>query len=269
MKLSINISFPLSDCDGEADDNGESKADDVRDRPQTRRQNQDRAPDSGMMYTETIEWDLADPKTMTPMCFAMGVSEEFGLDACQTLDLAESIQKQINYFVQNKVAYKSPLTLLDANGIERTGASVHAPNMRGPPQLFGSAIGETKAGMPIPQKLLQTTKSIKPAGSSSQEPIILDGSQRVFSSDVEPEYRNEVLRRVLEASMKNVAKRSTGGIVGLMEEQHDNVCHGCMKRKDQIWQLPCDNPYHTICARHVTVRSLCFPSVYARFSSVT
>jgi len=257
MKISINIDFPLSDGIGEANNNGESTSEVGNGMSTTRRQAKEEKQDCGPLYTETIEWDLADPKTMTPLCFAASVSEEFGLDAGQTLDLAESIQKQINYFVQNKVSYKTPLTLLDANGNERVGASAYSPNMRGPPQLFGSAIGETKAGMPIPQKLLQTMKTARTPGTSSQEPIIMDGVSR---GNIEPEYRDEVLRRARQLSMKDIAKRSTqecpGGLIGVMEEQQNGVCHSCTSRRSRTFKLACRNPYHSMCSRHVTVRSL-------------
>lgn len=234
LKISINVSFPLSDDTGEGD-NGEPKSH-VGNNVQ----------DSGLRYTETVEWDLADPNTMTPMGFAAKVSEEFGLDAGQTFDLAQSIQKQINYFVQNKVSYKTPLTLLDAHGLERSGASAYSPEMRGPPQLYGSVVGETKAGMPIPQKLLQSTKPVRGKSSLSQD-----------VSNVEPEYILEAKRRLWEASVKDIAETSNGGLVGLLKEEHDTVCHACRKREDRTFNFACSTKVHALCPGHVQVRGMC------------
>ena len=254
MKMSINISFPLLDYTEEAD-NEETRSNEGSNVPTTRRQTQEQQQDSGLQYAETIEWDLADPNTMTPMGFAAKVSEEFGLDAGQTFDLAQSIQKQINYFVQNRVSYKTPLTLLDANGIERSGASAHSPDLRGPPQLYGSATGETKAGMPVPQKLLQTTKIVRAPSLSSQENASFDGISR-RTSFVSNEYRDEMQRRLREASIKEIAeifKDAPGGLVPL-EEEHDTVCHACMKRKNRTFKLACGNKFHSLCSNHVEVR---------------
>lgn len=267
MKLSISISFPLTDSVDEVDTNDKSEADETSRRPQTRRQSLGQAPsDPGVQYNETIEWDLADPKTMTPMCFAMGISEEFGLDTDQTLALAESIQKQINYFIQNKVSYKTPLTFLDANGNERAGASAHPPNLRGPPQLYGSAIGDTKAGMPIPQNMLQTMKTVsRTPALLSREPSSLE--RAALPPDIEPEYRDEVLRRMRQVSRKEVAKKWPEGVERVLEAQDYSVCHCCSKRKARVWTMPCKNPSHSLCSRHISVR---FPFflMHARFTSV-
>lgn len=253
LKIAINISFPLSD--GQEDENEESQ----------RRHSLGEKQDSELQYRETIEWDLADPKTATPMCFATNISEEYGLDAGQTLDLAMSIQKQINYFFQNKVAYQSPLTLLDANGNVRRGDHVNSPNMRGPPQLFGSAIGETKAGMPIPQRVVQP---IKPTVVVDEAPRERRRSSTSSSSVTFTECKEEVLRRAKEKSAKAVAKKATeirnGELVSIMEDDDYTQCHACKKRRDRrIMKCVCDNPNHVLCSKHVSVSgSPCYPILF-------
>ena len=262
MKISINISFPL--CDGEP---GTS----IEESP-SKRQSPEEQEDSGLLYNETIEWDLGDPKTMSPMCFATCISEEFGLDAGETLDLAASIQKQINYFVQNKVSYKSPMTLMDANGNERSCAHVNSPGMRGPPQLFASVTGETKAGMPIPQKFVQTLKTKTPTNreSSTKESVLANRPSREIVAvplpeTVEPEYIAEVIRRAKQKSIQDVAKRAAedGDDVRIMTEEINTLCHVCRKlRGGRVWKCVCNNPFHNVCTRHLSVsdcrRRVCF-----------
>jgi hypothetical protein len=60
-------------------------------------------------FVGRIEWDLIDPRTPTPMVYASYIGVEFGLSFCQTLDLARSIQEQIDAFVRQNIKYKVPI----------------------------------------------------------------------------------------------------------------------------------------------------------------
>ena len=60
-------------------------------------------------FVERIEWDLIDPRTPTPMVYASYIGVEFGLSFCQILDLARSIQEQIDAFVRQNIKYKVPI----------------------------------------------------------------------------------------------------------------------------------------------------------------
>jgi hypothetical protein len=254
LTIMINVAFLLTDTNDAANDKGDSKADDGHDsvgshekKGCAQRSRQESGPEE---YRETIEWDLADPKTLTPLCFATGVGEEFGLNACQTLDLAESIQKQINDFVQNKVSYEMPFTLTDAYGNER----LHPASMRGPPQLFGSAIGETKAGMPIPLEKRQQSISVGIAVGRDR-----GTNWKEADTEVEVEYSNEVLRRAREGSIRDIEAKSRelqmDGVVGALKKETDCVCHACHVRKRHCRKFACNHPTHALCDEHITVRT--------------
>ena len=272
LTIMINVVFPLSDIDDEAKYNGELKDDDENDSAgssETKRHAQRPKQEQGLEYRETIEWDLADPRTLTPLCFATGIGQEFGLDACQTLELAESIQRQINEFVQNKVSYKIPFPLTDAYGNERPYPS----SMGGAPQLYGSAIGETKEGMPVTlEKRLQSTTSglagLDRGANSKRQQSTATGlaglerrsNLRSVPTEVEREYTDEVLRRAREASTKDIEKKSregqTNGVVGALKKETDYVCHYCHSRRRQCRKFGCNQSTHALCDNHITVRNM-------------
>ena len=271
LTVMINVVFPLSDIDDEANNNGGSKADDGNDSAdssETKIPAQRPKQEPGPEYRETIEWDLADPKTLTPLCFATGIGEDFGLDACQTLELAESIQRQINEFVQNKLSYKVPFPLTDACGNERPYPS----NMGGSLQLYGSAFGETKEGMPISLEKRQQWTPTGLAGldrraNSKRHNLQATGlagldrgaNSRSVPTEVEQEYRIEVLRRAREASIKDIEKKSregqTNGVVGALKRETNYVCHYCHSRRPECRKFACNHSTHALCADHINVRN--------------
>jgi hypothetical protein len=254
LTIMINVVFPLTDNNDAVNDNGESKADDGHDNAgsheKKRRAPRSRQESGPEEYRETIEWDLADPRTLTPLCFATSVGEEFGLSARQTLDLAESVQKQINDFVQNKVSYEMPLPVTDAYGNER----VYPASIGGPPQLFGSAIGETKAGLPRPLEKRQQSISgglavVRDQGTNTRPP----------PAEVERKYRIEVLRRAREGSIRDIEAKSREfqtGVVGALKKETDYVCHTCHVRKTQCKKFACNRPTHALCDDHIHVRNI-------------
>ena len=65
------------------------------------------------MFRDTIPWDLGDPQTPSPMIFATSISEMFGLDYDRMLELALSIEQQIDMFVSQHCQYAEPVTLTD------------------------------------------------------------------------------------------------------------------------------------------------------------
>ena len=69
-------------------------------------------------FHQVMEWDLQNIHTPEPMEFAAQMAEEYGLNYGQTLDLAQSIQDQIDAFLQKSV-YKPALTITDPFGTPR------------------------------------------------------------------------------------------------------------------------------------------------------
>jgi len=69
---------------------------------------------------EKVEWDLSNPKTKSPLVFATDIAVEYGLTPAKILDLASSIQNQIDHFLRLRSCYRIPITLNDPVGVERT-----------------------------------------------------------------------------------------------------------------------------------------------------
>ena len=255
MKLLIDVVFPLSDVNNP--DSGETNAaknvaSPVGNSDQHPGVNEANVP----YYGETVEWNLADPRTQTPMSFAAGISEEFGLNADQTLHLATSIQEQIDDFVQKKASFKSPLTVLDPNGIERCNTSAYPPSLRGPPQLYGSAIGTTQPGMPMPPR-----KRYLQQPSTRETFVVSDrrrNSKRVRSpTDIDPVYKEEVRRRAREASAQEIKRiweeEHREDPVGILKDVPDAVCHICHSRRLDCKDFPCPHHTHSMCDAHIAV----------------
>ena len=69
---------------------------------------------------QTIQWDLSDIKySRTPLIYASDIAVEYGLSLNQTLDLARSIQEQIDDHVRNNIKYNIPISTLDSYLYER------------------------------------------------------------------------------------------------------------------------------------------------------
>jgi Bromodomain/PHD-finger len=111
--------------------------------------------DSCRYFSQTIRWDLASAETPTPMAFAAGIAQEFGLSYMQTLDLEESIQQQLQTFVQENCSHTVPIAL---RGILSSSPSQQTLDLRATqsvPTLYGEVTGSTEVGgicRPVNQK---------------------------------------------------------------------------------------------------------------------
>jgi hypothetical protein len=85
-------------------------------------------------FHDTITWDLLDPSTPTPEEFASNLAVEYSLSFRTTMEITESITKQIQEFVRRKVnRFYPPIVIKDAYGAD------HADRHFGPAE---DAIGE-------------------------------------------------------------------------------------------------------------------------------
>jgi len=88
-------------------------------------------------FRDEITWDLSDPSTPTPMIYATDIAAEFGLSLNQTLDLAASIQSQIDKFVSNTLPYQVPIASEDPTMIPRHETTLGPPGFAIPKTLYG------------------------------------------------------------------------------------------------------------------------------------
>jgi hypothetical protein len=263
MTVTITICFSL-EGNGSVNHNGiirEGEEDESKDAPQ---------------YSDTIQWDLTDTTTPAPVSYATSIAEEFGLSSGQTLDLAKSIQQQLDAHVAQKRAYVDPFTLRDPSGTERL--------LFGPPRLthrFGAVMDTMEpGGMPLSRKEISqrqrkipnvsrrlstgvySSKGSTSNGSSRRRKLARPPPERQAKvvvqnaeeeSKVEEKYRKEVLKRAREASMADCAAKTRGGVMGALKKQSDHHCHICHKRCPETFLFPCGNVSHSFCTKHCKV----------------
>eukprot|EP00978_Attheya_sp_CCMP212_P032343 scaffold125904_cov49-Attheya_sp.AAC.2 len=124
--VKVQISFPLDDTEehDETTDNMDmTSLSSIADSAQisTDRRDANRGSTTGEVpqFSDTIEWNMSDPQTPSPMVFASNMAVEFGLTFQQTLDLALSIQTQIHNFTRAMPSYSHPISLKDPYGTDR------------------------------------------------------------------------------------------------------------------------------------------------------
>ncbi len=131
--ISATASFedkPLSsfDHDNEHDNNTHSESNVNVVRRNARRGNQNKKQTESLLsrrlkreamiqslphFQQNITWDLSNPNSRTPLIYASDIAVEYGLSFHQTLDLARSIQEQIDDYVRLNVNYKIPISATD------------------------------------------------------------------------------------------------------------------------------------------------------------
>lgn len=91
-------------------------------------------------FVQVVDWDLANPHTPTPEVYATTIASEFGLSFPQTMDLIESIERQLRAFCASQPIFYAPMAVLDPYGCERP--DVHF----GPPEIYcGPVLGSAAA----------------------------------------------------------------------------------------------------------------------------
>jgi hypothetical protein len=240
------------------------------------------------VFRDTIPWDLSDPHTPSPMVFATSISQEWGLDFDRTMDLAISIEQQIESHVTQYCQYAEPVTLKDPHGEDRDHLGPIIQPFRYDPVVdIGGKEGKIKPGYsrrydssrnyPHQPKTLLTISS---GSSRSRDKSSDNNSHRPGSSkkklaaaaagaasarpkigevvpDVEPEYSNEVTKRLFEASMSDTQQRqgvTSGEGKFKLTKVRDIQCHICHKKRDTVYVFGCGIRKHMYCELHVKVR---------------
>ena len=261
MVVNIVIQFPLDDDDeddGPVDNTkegeekvGEDNQDEI-DAATTSLNNSTR-----LYYRETIDWDLSNTSTQSPMDFAGDVAKEFGLSFGQMMDLATSIQKQIDGFVQQQFTYSAPLANKDPTGTDRRfiGPTLHT-------HRYGQAVSDLDGGMAIDRRSLiqqgsdaRSTASGSTGRRKSYERHDDGGAGDEFFEELEEEVRKEVLDRARSASIQAIqASCPLGQPVGKMDRIEDTQCHICHKKYKVCYRFACGMISHVYCLMHCKVR---------------
>jgi hypothetical protein len=216
-------------------------------------------------FREKISWDLTDPETPTPLAFATEVAENFGLSFGQTLDLENSIQRQLHSFVKENCSYAIPTATKETFGQVREATSSATI-----PTLYGQVNGFRSGGL----RLRGVHKARPPLRTSS---IIGRGSTLVFNekggvgkcptrdraseTKVEQIYVDEVrqrLRQYLERQVREQSSKQTDDAATVTNKTYEgqsvllgeSICHLCDEEKPECVRFACGVNGHSYCAHH-------------------
>lgn len=219
------------------------------------------------VYKQTLQWDLSDPCTPSPLAFANDVANEYGLSFGQRMDLAVSIEQQIELHLQQNCNFRAPLTSKDPLGNERrfAGSTIYTHRY--------DQVLQTSEGGIRQQRKQNSRQSRAPTESSRQRANQSTGGGSANSrrgslgrvtyekvvvgepeEEVEPEYIEETKRRTRAASVLDVGRKCKNGSIGAMEKHSDFHCHICHKRCKVTYSFACGAANHAYCAMHCKVR---------------
>ncbi len=211
------------------------------------------------VYKEIIAWDLGDDSTSTPLQFAAGVAQNFGLSFTQMHQLSESIQSQLRAFIQDNCSYSPPVSLQSEFFQEKPQSYV--------PCLYGEVSGEQNGGAwystqkprgrkpsgiiraPQPEK---TVNRGRPPGKRKRDSFS-DGD-----GDIEDCTYFEEIQRRLRVALENEAKmdsevaQSSNASKDVAMAAEAIPCHLCDKEME-CRLLPCSIVGHAVCFDHLKV----------------
>jgi hypothetical protein len=273
LMFSVNVQFPLEESvdDDEGDNDGIASKKTV--------------------YADTVDWDLTDPTTPSPLEFATSIATDFGLSFGATLDLAASIEKQIETHISAQSRYSEPIAVKDPQGImekdRQAGSIIHAYRYDQVVQTGkGGFIRRTRVRHPLKSRSIQPPPSRPTGGNTSfnndpsdtesistelvpASPTVrrksgmdstsstreLDGT--CDDDNVEEIFVEELKKRTHSASVLDIAQKShKNGVVGELELMKNAHCHICHKRADICYLFPCGSNNHIYCLYHVNVSTL-------------
>ena len=254
--VSVTVEFPLDDDEGNSESAKES---------------------GGARFKETISWDLGDASNPTPQTFALNIAKEFGLSFGQMIDLALSIQQQLEAHIVQNCAYVTPIASKDPTGADRRAAPVPVYTHR-----YGEVLETGLGGVRLTKKEMSKSQQKLPMVNPRQNPnptAAAPASQvrrkvdrapepvLVYQGEeVEVEFRNEIIKRSKAASAQSIAEGSNNGLVGLLKREKDYHCHICHKRCDVAFLFACGIQSHAFCETHCRVSYEIGPLSYLIFS---
>ena len=231
------------------------------------------------IYREVITWDLSDKSTPTPLTFAASIAREYGLSFGQTMDLAASIDQQVETHVTATTQFREPIT------VENPQQHTERPRHTGPTMQayrYDEVIKTGQSGTFKLKKDRTATKSrsaASPGQTRNNSSLVSDPSGtnpgsngRRQDNNLEPtavwtvdhigkELTDEVKRRSREESILDISRNCKIGIRGVMEP--NGLCHICKKRHEFCYSFACSRKNHLYCKQHMEVssglyRSFCY-----------
>ena len=232
-------------------------------------------------FHDQIEWDLASLDTPTAMAYATSIASEFGLSFGQTLDLASSIQEQIDTFLRKSgIIRPLPVAAKDPLGVDRPASSsvILMPTLHGGAHNGGGTVQvisqqQQHQGGVARANLSRTSSRVSAASSGRsrqrgavkpdavEHSVVPEHMLKTFETEedkyrVAIEFRREVVKRAKEEYRQQLIAGLEGGvddgIVGNLEFVKDDVCHICHKRKSAGVKFSCKN--HVFCENHCCTR---------------
>lgn len=213
-------------------------------------------------FVEVVQWDLADPKTPSPEEYAANIASEFGLTFPQTMDLKESIERQLNSFCRSQPSFFAPIKILDPYGTERPNAHFGPPETHcGPVNNYMAVTGGGGARPTIKRSgssagaSRRSAGSERPRGTVKPNPRggihIVPQNQVQQANEKKSNYQTEILKRIKAASSAEVAECVAHGKATL-DLQKNEVCHICHNRKETVLTFHCGR--HSFCDYHCATR---------------
>jgi hypothetical protein len=290
--IPIRIQFPLSEPDSDHDMSEEQNSISVVKQrrnerrsksamllTESQRQAQRESKDANLViFDDTIQWDLSNPNTPTPIVYATNLGAEFGLSFLRILDLARSIQSQIDEFVRDYVIYHVPISALDPYEQQRSKSGLQplkykyetkmhgghcATNVATQFKLFDDVQrcthtledlnqdSNTAVESQMSNRKKKDDKVIRPNKYSYDvTPIDQIPTHDIGSYDVDPTYSKEFFRRAKEENIKMIKI-----LAGKATECSDGKCHFCRRSRKCSIQFPCGIESHVYCDFHTSVSS--------------
>ena len=230
-------------------------------------------------FHDSVEWDLSSPDTPTAMSYAISIANDFGLSFGQTLDLATSIQNQIDAFIRDENLIRPlPIAAKDPHGVQRAAGTTIALL----PMLYGGAHsgGGGSVQLTTQMKKGNLSRSGSRVGGQSRGggraydrprgPVKKSSSKyEVVPAHLLPsyetaenkykiglEFRREVVNRAKAELQRDMVKKAEGDSapVGLLKVVKDEVCHICHHRKSIGVRFFCEGNNHVYCDYHCSTR---------------
>jgi hypothetical protein len=203
---------------------------------------------SAPTFREFFDWDLSDPQTPSPAVFANQIATQFGLSYGQMMDLAMSIESQIDVHVQQNWNYCAPLSMMDPLGNERRsgGQTIHRHRFD---QILRIAEGGTR--MKTKDKQRSVSRAPFAAGSFPSAKKKRMDEQNV--DDIDEIFVDEIRRRSRIESTLDITSKCKNGVIGLMARKSDEYCHICRKSCEIVFGFACGLSGHVYCEMHCKV----------------
>jgi hypothetical protein len=222
----------------------------------------DFALDDNHRFKETVLWDLKDPDTLTPMLFATRTAETFGLSMKETLELAESIQRQLRDVVSERCKYSTAIPIkADMLGSLRDRP---APRLH---SLYGDVIGPEPGGMLLCPSVkrpthapVRSTSVTKTQSNTKLPPKATNmipkrkGPAKRSDAKIEECFKDEVQKRLLAESRRTIRESQNADTLGgELSLTRKSICHRCVAVKDTCGVFACRTAHHAYCDEHLDI----------------